>query len=157
MASKQTEHYGLSQWEATDQVVRLDFNSDNAKIDAGIKAAQDAADSAQALAGAAYTPENSPFVVGSYVGNGTASRTISLGFTPKAVLLVAGSGETMTRSTGYDAYYGGLITAGKKITCFSGTVLCIVENGFQVGYANNSDIICCSNENGSTYYYLALK
>ena len=33
MASGKTEHYGLSQWEAADQVVRTDFNSDNVKID----------------------------------------------------------------------------------------------------------------------------
>ncbi len=41
MASKQTEHYKLSQWEATDQVVRVDFNEDNAKIDAALKAMRD--------------------------------------------------------------------------------------------------------------------
>ena len=36
MASNQTANYGLSQWEATDQVVRMDFNSDNEKIDAAL-------------------------------------------------------------------------------------------------------------------------
>ena len=36
MASGKTENYGLNQWEATDQVVRLDFNSDNEKIDAAL-------------------------------------------------------------------------------------------------------------------------
>ena len=36
MASNQTANYGLSQWEATDQVVRTDFNSDNLKIDAAL-------------------------------------------------------------------------------------------------------------------------
>ena len=36
MASNQTENYGLNQWEATDQVVRTDFNSDNLKIDAAL-------------------------------------------------------------------------------------------------------------------------
>lgn len=34
MATNHTEHYGLSQWEATDAVLRTDFNEDNAKIDA---------------------------------------------------------------------------------------------------------------------------
>ena len=33
MASGQTQYYGLSQWEAADKVERVDFNSDNAKID----------------------------------------------------------------------------------------------------------------------------
>lgn len=30
MASRHTEHYGLSQWEASDKVERTDFNADNA-------------------------------------------------------------------------------------------------------------------------------
>lgn len=38
MASGQTQYYGLSQWEATDQVIRTDFNADNAKIDAALRA-----------------------------------------------------------------------------------------------------------------------
>lgn len=33
MASKHTPNYGLSQWEATDKVLREDFNVDNAAID----------------------------------------------------------------------------------------------------------------------------
>ena len=38
MASGQTQYYGLSQWEAVDKVERVDFNSDNAKIDAALAA-----------------------------------------------------------------------------------------------------------------------
>lgn len=33
MASNYTENYGLCQWEATDQVLRTEFNEDNAKLD----------------------------------------------------------------------------------------------------------------------------
>lgn len=33
MASNYTENYGLCQWEATDQVLREEFNQDNAKLD----------------------------------------------------------------------------------------------------------------------------
>ena len=36
MASNQTSNYGLSQWEATDQVQRAEFNEDNAKVDAAL-------------------------------------------------------------------------------------------------------------------------
>ena len=36
MASKYTENYGLCQWEATDQVLRTEFNADNAKVDAAL-------------------------------------------------------------------------------------------------------------------------
>jgi len=37
MASNYTKNYGLCQWEATDQVLRTDFNEDNTKIDAALK------------------------------------------------------------------------------------------------------------------------
>ena len=38
MASNYTEHYGLCQWEATDQVLRTEFNEDNRKIEAALSA-----------------------------------------------------------------------------------------------------------------------
>lgn len=41
MASNHTQHYGLCQWEATDQVLRTDFNEDNAKLEAALKALED--------------------------------------------------------------------------------------------------------------------
>ena len=31
-----TQHYQLNQWAADDQVLRTDFNADNAKIDAAL-------------------------------------------------------------------------------------------------------------------------
>lgn len=37
MASNCTENYGLCQWEATDAVLRTDFNEDNQKIDTELK------------------------------------------------------------------------------------------------------------------------
>lgn len=38
MASNYTQNYGLCQWEATDQVLRTDFNEDNQKIEAAFLA-----------------------------------------------------------------------------------------------------------------------
>ena len=38
MASNHTENHGLCQWEATDQVLREEFNQDNAKVDTSLKA-----------------------------------------------------------------------------------------------------------------------
>ena len=42
MASSYTSSYQLCQWEAGDKVLRTDFNGDNAKIDAALKANADA-------------------------------------------------------------------------------------------------------------------
>ena len=65
MASSYTEHFQLNQWAAEDPVLREDFNADNAKLDKVIPR----------------------IVTGTYTGDGTADRTIQLGFRPKAVLL----------------------------------------------------------------------
>lgn len=35
---KQTANYGLNQWDEEDRILRTDFNGDNAKVDAAIKA-----------------------------------------------------------------------------------------------------------------------
>ena len=36
MATNHTSNYQLNQWEPTDQVLRSDFNADNAKVDAAL-------------------------------------------------------------------------------------------------------------------------
>ena len=41
MATNYTTNYQLNQWEPTDQVLRTDFNADNAKIDAALKGLRD--------------------------------------------------------------------------------------------------------------------
>ena len=62
-----TTNYQLHQWEASDDFLRTDFNTDFQKLD-------------EALAG---KPE---IVTGSYIGHGGAQE-ISLGFEPEAVLV----------------------------------------------------------------------
>ena len=56
-----TTNYQLSQWETTDRILMTDFNSDNAKIDAALKASADAVTATNeedgvALALARYIP-----------------------------------------------------------------------------------------------------
>ena len=41
MATNYTTNYDLCQWESTDQVLRTDFNADNAKIDTALKSLSD--------------------------------------------------------------------------------------------------------------------
>ena len=163
MASNYTENYGLCQWEATDQVLRTDFNEDNAKVDEALKSASDLAQAAQTLAGAAYSPENSPFVVGSYTGDGTAKRKIELGFTPKAVLVVHSNGVTAYRGTSSFAYYGGLALTDYNASTVSSegvtewnserTIIALTEGGF---FVNETSYIYCNNSN-KLYYYLAVR
>ena len=44
MPSSQTPNYNLNQWSKDDRVLMEDFNADNAKIDAAIKAVEAKAD-----------------------------------------------------------------------------------------------------------------
>ena len=41
MATNQTTNYQLNQWEPADQVLRTDFNADNAKLDTALKSLSD--------------------------------------------------------------------------------------------------------------------
>ena len=86
-STNHTPNLNLNQWEANDPVIRQDFNADNAKIDAAVAA-------------------RAELVFGTYTGNGAFDRTISLGFTPKAVLIFGRNGVS---TSDQNTIYGGLI------------------------------------------------
>ena len=127
-----TTNYQLHQWEANDDFLRTDFNEDFAKIDAGIKSAADAA------AGAASTAAGKARIVtGSYTGNGS-SKTVSLGFAPKAVWVRGGVYETMVTN------YGGH------------DMLSLTASGFTAKYVSGYGDYC-ANLNNVSYTYVAIQ
>ena len=67
MATNQTTNYQLNQWEPTDQVLRTDFNADNAKIEAALVA----------LSAASAGYGNCQIETGSYVGAGDTSNSLT--------------------------------------------------------------------------------
>lgn len=73
MASNYTENYGLCQWEATDQVLRTEFNEDNAKIDE------------------ALSKLNCRVYIVGYTGDDSASRTFTFPHKPILVMVLGGS------------------------------------------------------------------
>lgn len=95
MASNYTEHYGLCQWEATDQVLREEFNEDNIKVDEALKTLADENITLEsAVAAVAAAAGNCEVYVTSYVGNDTfgESNPNTLTFPAKPVLvMIAGS------------------------------------------------------------------
>ena len=120
-----TSNYQLNQWEPSDPFLRTDFNEDNAKLDAAIAA------KAQVL-------------VGSYTGNGVSGRIISLGCTPKAVLVKDPNNESSYLHTNEVAHAPAFAVQG-----VTGNTLNVVEGGFTVtdhGLVNNS---------GQVYLYIA--
>ena len=67
-----TTNYQLNQWTKSDRIMLDDFNADNQKLDAAIKAAHDSV----------------RIVRGSYVGDGTTNRVVPLEFAPKFMILM---------------------------------------------------------------------
>ena len=174
MASNQTENYGLNQWLATDQVMRTDFNADNAKIDAALegKAEAEAVSALQtvvaakaeqttldALAERVAALEALPrLVTGTYTGNGAANRTVSLGFTPKALLVFTSEGYPANPYIDY--YLGGMAFPNLPVEVFNRVgdlvqVLELVEGGFRVFY--DYDLGLRTNQKDTRYYYMAWK
>ena len=78
-----TANYGLHQWEAADDFLRTDFNTDFEMID-------------EALTG--LEMGKIEMVTGAYTGTGEALRTIALGFQAKVLFLERADG----RRTGAD-------------------------------------------------------
>ena len=128
-----TEHYGLHQWESSDDFLRTDFNADHALID-------------EALAGLdTAKPE---LVMGTYTGDGLNSQYIELGFTPKAVLVISDRGDVSA--------YGGLALPDKAVyESHSQKVLEITGTGFTAYGAGSS--WAKGNSSGSVFHYLAVR
>ena len=135
-----TTNYQLHQWEASDDFLRTDFNTDFQKIDAAIKGVETAANTALALkadkteltqACGALDEAKCETLTGSYTGNGANTRTIDLGCAPRAVFV-------------------GEFLAVPGMT--SNYLLSLTASGFQV----RDSLGTSTNSSGETYYYLAL-
>ena len=84
MATNHTTNYQLNQWEATDQVLRTDFNQDNQKIDGALKNHDE---ELAGLEAAIAAKGNCHFYTTSYVGTGQvgANNPCTLSFPAKPI------------------------------------------------------------------------
>ena len=131
-----TEHYQLNQWEENDYVRRTDFNADNAKIDAAIKAV---AESGAKLA------------TGTYTGTGDSTdTTVTVGFPVKALLVTTGNQ--------IDGQNGLFIARGQTISGgVTGQVFWFTEDGFRVKTAIYQGKPCTPYLNTNVpHYYVAI-
>ena len=137
-----TTNYQLPKWEKTDRIQMKDFNDMTATLDAALAA-------------------KSRVACGVYTGDGTASRTIDLDFTPKAVLVL--SAKYLLASTDNTTRYGGLALTGHPVYACDDTrlpVMSVTENGFIVTKESityfSKNYAANSNTNGDNYLYLAI-
>ena len=137
-----TTNYQLPKWEKTDRIQMKDFNDMTATLDAALAA-------------------KSRVACGVYTGDGAASRTIDLDFTPKAVLVL--SAKYLLASTDNTTRYGGLALTGHPVYACDDTrlpVVSVTENGFIVTKESityfSKNYAANSNTNGDNYLYLAI-
>lgn len=165
MARNQTEYCQLSQWDASDQVLRTEFNGDNAKIDAALAAMSEEVSGKAEVSALAVKADvaaleevealalgRAEIRLGTYVGNGAASQLIQLGFKPKAVLVLTSDGDVSDALEG--RHYGGLALDSQPVATTSHTILSIVDQGL-VAYYNSTYKIYTNSQN-TVYVYLAV-
>jgi len=153
-AMNYTRIHHLPQWASSDRIQMDDFNDAMANIESGLANATSIAKAAQAAATAAYSPDNRPFVTGSYTGDGARSQRIELNFKPSLVI-ISGITENTDASdySSISPYFA--ITADN--TNVRGRVQLHVL-GFTVYFAGNYDLQLPSlNERDRHYDYIAFR
>ena len=155
-----TTNYNLCQFEETDRVRRTDFNEDNAKIDAAVKAVGRRVDGLEAskadkTALAAVEGKISRIVTGTYAGTGGSSgvRRISLPGRPKLVLIRTDYPNT--------SHHDEAIAITDICLCRCDTYSSLSVDPPTSGYAleNNGFTVpanCDQNYSGSTQHYMAI-
>lgn len=158
MASNFTENYGLCQWEATDQVLRTDFNEDNAKIDVALKGLSEQNTALEAsVAAAVAAAGNCEMELITYTGTGTKGSAtptkISFSQMPDVFFVVGDMAYIMGRG----GIAGGVFTckdastSDSFVTDISGT-----WSGNTVSYQNSIDARYQMNSKNKAYWVLGL-
>ena len=153
MATNHTSNYQLNQWEPTDQVLRTDFNQDNAKVDTALKglstSMQQASTQLSQISQQLTMRGNCQVVSMTYVGTGEETATLIFDHKPIALFF-------------YDPvdYLFMIAIQG------CGNALCATSNAGKINYftwsgktvswrsVSNAAFQC--NVSGRTYYVAAL-
>ncbi len=158
MASNYTENYGLCQWEATDQVLREEFNQDNAKMDETLKTLADKDITLErAVAAVAAAAGNCQMELFTYTGTGSygGSTPTRIQFNQiPDVFFVTGD---LTLVTGRGGDSSPLLIA--KDVSFNGNVVSTVSttwNNTEASFINGVDARYQLNSANKLYWVLGL-
>ena len=154
MATNHTTNYQLNQWEATDQVLRTEFNQDNQKLDAALKANADGI-----AANGAVLEEHTAALAGkgncqlqliSYVGDGTSSRTFTFNGVPRFIFILFYNGWQVAISGTTSAWgqYGN--NAAPASAVWSGNSVTLSSNQYPCNIAGTAYQLIALIEQGST-------
>lgn len=162
----QTSNYQWKQPEYWEEADRQDWNETLSAIDAAVAAKADSSgvDSrfaavdgrlaevdGQMAALEVSLDEKSVLVTGTYIGNGVAKKTISLGFQPQAVLVEYVGGLRSSDSGG--ALGGAAILVDSSVNV-SDNAVTVTSSGFQIFEDTGSRE---TNRAGYRYNYLAFR
>ncbi len=147
-----TQNYQLSQWEKSDKVLMEDFNADNAKIDAALKAEADARTGAvAALAGQMSGKGNCRIWSTTYTGATLegSSRTVTFPGRPLFAIFCDLSGG-LFYIIGYGATNAHSYSGGNGRFCE------VSWSGNSVTLSHPRSSLSCMDENGKAYLVVAL-
>ena len=132
-----TQHYQLNQWAADDQVLRTDFNADNAKIDAALGAVKGC---------------NCCLYVKTYSGTGENGPVVhTFPYRPMAVMILTTHGGTWLFSARGSNYLSGRAA----VNTYVNTSITWGDRTLSVG-TSESSAFYCANSSSNTYCLLAL-
>ena len=164
---KQTEHYGLNQWELADRIRMEDFNGDNEKVDAALKGQAEAlaAETAarEELAAAVAACGNCKIAYGTYTGNGNYGsdhpNCLTFPFEPKLVIVQNKSVSSAQISVSNSMSWG-MMTAIRPLNGFIldgvSWTLRLTWSGNSLSWYNTINAELQMNKSDNTYLYLAL-
>ena len=155
----QTTNYQLSQWESTDRILMSDFNGDNAKIDAALKANADAIEAeAAARAAALAAAGDCQMEVFTYTGTGAngAYNPTHITFSQMPdIFLASGDRAVLLGQGGQPTAVVGTKSAIDSSTTF--LEVNVTWNGTEMSIYENSDPRHQLNTQGKHYWVLGLR
>lgn len=151
-----TANLGLNSWLGTDKPQRADFVEDNTIIDTTIT--NHINDLEKHLSSSDRTLLKNPFVIGTYTGDGAASREIAFDFYPRFVLVFLRSAPftEYDSSNGYTKANAAAVAANGGGGTIGASLFLDTLTVSQSTSASDNKFENL-NENGSTYFYIAFK
>lgn len=95
-----------------------------------------------------------PFVIGFYLGNGSSSRTVAIGFEPRLVILMASGYPAVAIDFAQSSAKSYMAVASSD---FSSQGIQISSTGFKVSTATSGGVTSNLNSMGTSYIYIAYK
>ena len=105
----------------------------------------------------AQIAQKSELYFGTYTGNGAESRLISIGFTPRMVLVLRTGVAVFYMNGNNETVAGGMALTGHPANYYGDECIKIESNGFRIYQGYTEYVTQELNTSSQTYFYLAMK